>query len=491
MSAVASTSHPPDPVTLAPFPLLAGDPEFYRPGTFDLDGLGVRAWINVFRRSIPSFARHVEGDAQLAGLGRDASAAAARTFAHRYGAALDRILDPTTRSEPVPGLEACPAAEAASWHQRRPGANPAAGACIIRLCRLRETLLRDLGYPDVFRATKEAENAAATRVLPALVAELDAGRLDDQADGLGAGGQGTPTRFAALLRGCLAGNIFDLGAATTAEMAAAEAAEGKGGDASVALFHKARAGLLPRPWAAGCDDVNAAACALSAGRPDSSVLVFVDNAGADTILGVVPLARELLREGDGGVRAGAVVLLANDAPSINDVTFDELQSLLGRPGAPGPLALADPILGAAIAQGRLRAAPSGNDLCVLDLACVGPAARAEAILAGTRRVAARGGREKRDDCSVVRAFFATKTRGGVPLPPWRRPLVVLIGMGRGIEPHLHARLVCDSLRPGMVKHPEVAASLGGREGSSEPCRMLDGVVRFLPGEGIQGSRQVE
>jgi uncharacterized protein with ATP-grasp and redox domains len=41
-------------------------------------------------------------------------------------------------------------------------------------------------------------------------------------------------------------------------------------------------------------------------------------------------------------------------------------------------------------------------------------------------------------------------------------LVVLEGMGRGIETNLYAQMKCDSIKIGMVKHPEVAQFLGGR-----------------------------
>lgn len=41
-------------------------------------------------------------------------------------------------------------------------------------------------------------------------------------------------------------------------------------------------------------------------------------------------------------------------------------------------------------------------------------------------------------------------------------LVILEGMGRGIETNLYAQFRCDSLKIGMVKHPEVVDFLGGR-----------------------------
>lgn len=49
-------------------------------------------------------------------------------------------------------------------------------------------------------------------------------------------------------------------------------------------------------------------------------------------------------------------------------------------------------------------------------------------------------------------------------------LVVMEGMGRGIETNLYAQFKCDSLNIGMVKHKEVADFLGGR--------LYDCVIKF-------------
>ena len=38
-------------------------------------------------------------------------------------------------------------------------------------------------------------------------------------------------------------------------------------------------------------------------------------------------------------------------------------------------------------------------------------------------------------------------------------LVIMEGMGRGIETNLHAHFTCDSLNLGMVKHPEVCTCM--------------------------------
>ncbi|KAL9262285.1 Damage-control phosphatase-like protein [Drosera capensis] len=53
-------------------------------------------------------------------------------------------------------------------------------------------------------------------------------------------------------------------------------------------------------------------------------IIFVDNSGADIILGVLPFARELLRRGT------QVVLAANDLPSINDVIYPELIEIISK-----------------------------------------------------------------------------------------------------------------------------------------------------------------
>lgn len=56
-------------------------------------------------------------------------------------------------------------------------------------------------------------------------------------------------------------------------------------------------------------------------------IMFVDNAGADVVLGMMPLARELLREGT------EVVMVANLLPAINDVTASELKTLVKQAAA--------------------------------------------------------------------------------------------------------------------------------------------------------------
>jgi uncharacterized protein with ATP-grasp and redox domains len=79
--------------------------------------------------------------------------------------------------------------------------------------------------------------------------------------------------------------------------------------------------LVPRPWV--IDDLNKFQ-AKWVKKPWKKAVIFVDNSGADIILGILPFARELLRRGI------QVVLAANELPAINDVTYTELTDIVSQ-----------------------------------------------------------------------------------------------------------------------------------------------------------------
>ncbi|CAN6544859.1 unnamed protein product [Malus baccata var. baccata] len=268
------------------------------------------SWIDLFYNSTPSFKKRAESDASVP----DAPARAEK-FAQRYTEILEDLKkDPESHGGPPD--------------------------CIL-LCRLREQVLRELGFQDIFKKVKDEENAKAISLFENVVDLNDA--IEDEVK-----------RVENLIRGIFAGNIFDLGSA--------------------------------------------------------QAVIFVDNSGADIILGILPFARELLRRGT------QVVLAANDLPSINDVTYTELIEIISRlKDKNGQLKGVD--------TSKLLIANSGNDLPVIDLSRV----------------------------SQELAHLASDA-----------DLVILEGMGRGIETNLYAQFKCDSLKIGMVKHPEVAQFLGGR-----------------------------
>lgn len=311
------------------------------------------AWIELFANSIPSFKKRAEDDETVP----DAKVRAEK-FAQRYGEILeDMKKDPESHGGPPD--------------------------CIL-LCRLREQVLRELGFRDIFKKVKDEENAKAISLFGSVVSLNDA--IEDPVK-----------RVENLVRGILAGNIFDLGSAQLAEVFS------KDGMSFLASCQN----LVPRPWV--IDDLETFKLKWSK-KSWKKAIIFVDNSGADIILGILPLARELLRRGT------QVVLAANELPSINDVTYTELFEIISK--------LKDEngqLMGVDIS--KLLIANSGNDLPVIDLTRV----------------------------SQELAYLASDA-----------DLVLLEGMGRGIETNLYAQFKCDSIKIGMVKHSEVAQFLDGR-----------------------------
>ncbi|KAL5562312.1 hypothetical protein UlMin_032059 [Ulmus minor] len=311
------------------------------------------AWIDLFFNSISSFKKRAESDPTVP----DAPIKAEK-FAQRYAEILEDFKkDPESHGGPPD---------------------------CVHLCRIREQILRELGFKDIFKKVKEEENAKAITLFDDVVRLSDA--IEDEGK-----------RLENLVRGIFAGNIFDLGSAQLAEVFS------KDGMSFLASFQN----LVPRPWV--IDDLDAFKLKWSK-KPWKKAVIFVDNSGADIILGILPFARELLRRGT------QVVLAANDLPSINDVTYPELIDIISKlKDEHGQLVGVD--------ASNLLIANSGNDLPVIDLTGV----------------------------SQELAYLSSDAE-----------LVVLEGMGRGLETNLYAQFKCDSLKIGMVKHPEVAQFLGGR-----------------------------
>lgn len=311
------------------------------------------AWIDLFRNSIPSFKKRAESDTTVV----DASTKAEK-FAQRYADILDDIKkDPESHGGPPD--------------------------CTL-LCRLREQVLRELGFRDIFKKVKDEENTKAISLFPEVV------RLNDDIED---GGKCLEN----LVRGIFAGNIFDLGSAQLAEVFSRDGMS----------FLASCQNLVPRPWV--IDDLDTFKAKWNK-KSWKKAVIFVDNSGADVILGILPFARELLKRGT------QVVLAANDMPSINDVTYPELIEIISKlKDESGKLIGVD--------TSNLLIANSGNDLPVIDLTRI----------------------------SQELAYLASDA-----------DLVILEGMGRGIETNLYAQFKCDSLKIGMVKHPEVAQFLGGR-----------------------------
>uniref|UniRef100_A0A8C7JZJ0 4'-phosphopantetheine phosphatase n=1 Tax=Oncorhynchus kisutch TaxID=8019 RepID=A0A8C7JZJ0_ONCKI len=145
----------------------------------------------------------------------------------------------------------------------------------------------------------------------------------------------------ALVRGLLAGNVFDWGAKAVSDVLESDPEFG---------FEQAKRQLEGMK-----------------GPPHKCALFFVDNSGIDIILGVFPFVRELL------CRGTEVVLASNSSPALNDVTNNELQILTER------IAAMDPVIQSAVKEDRLTLVQSGSSSPCLDLS------RLDKVLAGVVR----------------------------------------------------------------------------------------------------------
>ena len=327
------------------FPLLA-DPHHYRACETDLllDADARQYWIDLFKA-------HIDVNLEAA---RSVGIAAESCDAARHD--LHALLE---RTRATPDL-----------HGRLD---------ILKLDELRQVILTRHGIIDEFRLIKQRENEASFALLPDYLESLDA--MDED------------RRLATIITGMLAGNFFDMGVKVTSE------AYGTGR----VSFDDALAKVPDRPWL--YDDLDRAVEDL-ADHPPHSVVIFADNAGADCVLGVLPLARELLQRG------ARVAIAANHRPVLNDITVDEFIELRRRAVAVDPL----------YRSNDLSIIPSGNIQPLIDLTAV------SAELVNVARDA---------------------------------DLVVLVGMGRALESNFNAAFTCRSWRVAMVKDDQVARTVHG------------------------------
>ncbi|KAG8277193.1 Pantothenate kinase 4 [Homalodisca vitripennis] len=117
-------------------------------------------------------------------------------------------------------------------------------------------------------------------------------------------------------------------------------------------FKQARDRIPERPWLVDCLD---RWLERLEGSPHKCAAIFIDNSGVDFVLGILPFARELLRRGT------KVILCANSAPALNDVTHSELLVLIRQVSS-----MCDVIAGA-VTEGRLVAMETAQAGPCLDL----------------------------------------------------------------------------------------------------------------------------
>jgi uncharacterized protein with ATP-grasp and redox domains len=345
---------------LEPFPLLK-DPNSYIACFWDLKLLPERRvfWLNLFRQHFPRLLKEANQVALAKGESKDAVSKRLNAAQQLFYAFLDRA---EAEPEQLDRLD------------------------IFSICVAREQALRSAGIDDPYLFTKQRENESALLLLPRLISAIDS--LEET------------QRWERLVRGIFAGNLFDLGA-----VKAAEKFEKGGVD-----FFTTQSELKPRPWL--IDDCDAFISRITAQRAYRAACLFVDNAGFDIVLGMLPFARELLKQGT------KVILASNSAPSLNDITHRELIELVQR---------------ISNIDDRIAQAYKKEELVLIESGCITPLIDLSQI-----RV---------ELCRAVERF-------GVDL-------VVIEGMGRALESNFETPFTCDALKIAMIKSSNIAQWLGG------------------------------
>ncbi|KAJ1928581.1 hypothetical protein IWQ60_001914 [Tieghemiomyces parasiticus] len=349
------------PAALQPFPRLASA-SAYRPDTTDLTPPTAHAyWIDLLNRRQPHL-KTLAAESAMA-LGDTEAVAKADRFDRLYRAHLQRL-----RQQPL-----------------------AYGPITIRhLMALREQCLQEVGFRDIFADIKAAETTAALQTLPKLLADL--APVTDPA-----------ARLHILIENVLAGNMFDWGSNAIVDLINSGELDFDSARAKVrrhALYDNRDAfitkWLTPTPNEGGAPQYRQA-------------VVFVDNSGADIVLGILPFVLHLANHGT------RVIVACNSHPAVNDVTDYELRETLDR--------ARDfvPTLGAHLDNEIIRIMGTGNATPCLDLSRLD-----EALVAACHDV----------------------------------DLVILEGMGRAIHTNFRAQFNCDSLKLAVFKNDVTAHTLG-------------------------------
>lgn len=169
-------------------------------------------------------------------------------------------------------------------------------------------------------------------------------------------------------------------------------------------FFATRASLPSRPWLV--DDYDELATAWLSKHYRKAIL-FIDNAGSDFLLGALPMARWLAQRGT------SVVLAANERPTLNDMTYHDVKALWQT------ITIAEE----SFASLPIALVSTGTGEPLIDLSEVSDELNAAAVDAD---------------------------------------LVILEGMGRGVETNFDAKFDCDCLNIAMLKDEMIAKRKGGK-----------------------------
>ncbi|XP_047316835.1 pantothenate kinase 2 [Impatiens glandulifera] len=372
--------------TLEVFPLLAS-PKAYEPNTIDLSDPGeLEYWLKVLSEHLSDL---VDKAVASEG-GTDDAKRRGDAFARAFSAHLGRL-------------------------NEEPAAYGKLG--LANLLELREECLREFQFVDAYRTIKQRENEASLAVLPDLLLELDS--------------MNEKTRLLTLIEGVLAANIFDWGSRACVEL------YHKG---TIIEIYRMSRNKMQRPWRVDDFDIFEERM-LGKGdkivQPHKRALLFVDNSGADIVLGMLPLARELLRRGT------EVVLVANSLPALNDVTAMEIPDIVAEAAKHCDILRRAAEAGGLLVDATSKENSSSVPLMVVENGCGSPCI----------------------DLRQVSSELAAAAKDA--------DLIILEGMGRSLHTNFNALFKCDALKLAMVKNQRLAEKL--IEGNIYDC-----VCRYEP-----------
>ncbi|KAL8457807.1 hypothetical protein ACS0TY_035617 [Phlomoides rotata] len=364
--------------SLEVFPLLA-DSKTYEPNTIDLSDHGeLEYWFTV----LSGHMQDLVDKAVASEGGTDDAKRRGDAFARAFSAHLARLME-------------------------EPAAYGKLG--LANLLELREECLREFHFHDAYRSIKQRENEASLTVLPDLLRELDS--MNEE------------SRLLTLIEGVLAANIFDWGSRACVDLYL---------QGTIIEIYRMSRNKMQRPWRVDNFDTFKERIF---GSPEKKphkykrALLFVDNSGADIVLGMLPLARELLRRGT------EVVLVANSLPALNDVTAMELPDIVAE---------------AAKHCDILRGAAEAGGLLVDAMINIQDSPR-ERSLSVPLMVVENGCGSPCIDLRQVSSELAAAAKDA--------DLVILEGMGRALHTNFNAKFKCDALKLAMVKNQRLAAKL--------------------------------
>ncbi|XP_022319339.2 4'-phosphopantetheine phosphatase-like [Crassostrea virginica] len=245
--------------------------------------------------------------------------------------------------------------------------------------------LQEFMFNDPYLQLKQVENEQSLKCLPQCFQEIDEMDFED--------------RQLALAKGVIAGNVFDWGAREVTQIM----------ETQTFGFDEAKERLQERPWL--FDNFDSWLKRVQ-GKPHKCAAIFVDNSGADIILGIFPFARDLLSRGT------KVILCANSRPALNDVLYNELLILVKR------VAEIDQHFNQALSENRLMVMETGQGSPCLDLRLI--------------------------DCQLVDLMEKEET-----------DLIIIEGMGRAVHTNFNACFSCEALKIAVIKNRWLANRLGG------------------------------